>query len=214
MADSSSPEPPDLEAVFEPLEDRVRAWWAGILTGEPGQDHPIYGSSISVRQDSGQLTVAGVVPSEDVRERIVQEAAFLVGRGASEVVNEMTVVRPDVGAEGILSQIIVSVFPTMDLALLAKEFLEEHPGLELYCLWVEAPETEEPRRETLDAQTDKLVRRIVSEGNAALVVSVDELHAFHVRTLLDEESRSLQTFVQPPHPTTSSTPPPDERSGS
>jgi hypothetical protein len=182
---------------------RVGAWWASLIAGQVEQSHPIHGSKISAKVEGDTLVVRGKLPSEDDLAELRAELEHIAGHGVAHVRIEVTVDQAGTQQRGLLRQTLIGVFETAELAGFAAGYLEGHAQVPREAmLLVEADSDDAPKdRAALDDLgppfTDQ-ARALLDNGRSLLIVSVDEVDAFRVRELLDEETRSLETLVLPP----------------
>src|SRR5207249_1724524 len=93
------------------------------------------------------------------------------------------------------------VFGSRDAAVFAAELLRSHRDLSPR---VELLERADRRRPAFRTSVPPAFRDQAGEalagGHTLLVLTVDEVDAFTVRDLLEQETRSLATLSLPPHP--------------
>ena len=182
------------------LAEQVRAWWTAALMGNALSPHPVHGEALSVRFDDDTLVLSGYVTTEEELAALHDELDIARERGISNVRIDVEIREPP-GEQGLLAQTLIAIFPNEALARFAFAYVEAlgriaHEAVELIL-----PEAEARARiAALDEPYASLVRRHLDRGRAAVLVTVDETEAFHARELLDEETRSLEVVVLPPHP--------------
>jgi hypothetical protein len=194
--------------------ERVSAWWTSVLAGQADQSHPIQGTHVSAHVDGDTLLVRGSVPSQEDLDEIRAEVEHLAGHGVARVQVEVAVEPRNTDEKGLLRQTLVGLFENREQAGFAAGYLEGHGHVARESMLVIEPEQsgEQERRDAvarLGAPFADDVRRRLEQGQSALVVSVDEVDAFRVRELLDEETRSLETLVLPPQPAKPARPAPN-----
>jgi len=69
----------------DPLDEKVRAWWLEVLSGEQGRDHPIYGPNLRAKLSGDVLEVSGLVESKDADEKLRAEILTLTEGGICRV---------------------------------------------------------------------------------------------------------------------------------
>jgi hypothetical protein len=182
---------------------RVAAWWASLIAGQVEQSHPIHGSKIAAKVEGDTLVVRGKLPSGDDLAELRAELKHIEGHGVAHVRMEVSVNEAGTQQKGLLRQTLIGAFETAELAGFAAGYLEGHAQVPRESmLLVEADSDDAPKdRAALDGLgppfTDQ-ARALLDDGRSLLIVNVDEVDAFRVRELLDEETRSLETLVLPP----------------
>jgi len=168
------------------------------MAGAADRPHPAYGDKISAKLRGGLLQISGEVSSQRDRRALIQEAAQLVGRGVDDVdARRLRVARRD-DKPGLYEQRIIAAYGNGKLAEFARAFLGEHGHLRAKP--VEILDPDHPERARFAGDFEPEVKRALEAGQAVLMLSVDEMDAFEIRELLDEETRSLWTVAMPPQP--------------
>ena len=180
----------------DPLDEKVRAWWLEVLSGEQGRDHPIYGPNLRAKLNGDVLEVSGLVESKDADEKLRAEILKLTEGGICRVRFKVSVVETR-GDRGVLKQAIMAFYTNEAQSRMAERYLEGHP--------VVTP----TRVEVLDEQSVALVlkelantwRRELADGfkkgKSLLLVEVDEVEAFRAIELLDD-TKGVEILVLPP----------------
>jgi hypothetical protein len=187
----------------EPLEPArastalVTAWWASVLAGDVYQPHPVYGA-LKAHLDGGRLRLSGELESEADRRELVRQARERIGHGIDRVdVSRLTVVSNH-EKPGILSQTLVSAFPSREAAEFARTFVLKHSrAAPLEDEIVDSTHTDRLGALLPDAFIDDAGKALDS-GEALLILRVDETAAYRVRELLEEDTRSEWTIAAPP----------------
>lgn len=185
--------------------ERIRAWWTAVLAGQVDQPHPILGTNISASVRGETLIVRGTVPSRQDREEVRDEVQPLIGHGVSRVKLDLRVRTRETGERGLLRQTLIGTFASAEQAGFAAGYLEGQGQIAREGMLVIQPgdaSDREKRRfiSELGEPYARQLRERLQHGQSALIVSVDEIDAFRVRELLDEETRSIETLVLPPQP--------------
>jgi hypothetical protein len=177
-------------------KDREAAWWDEVLAGEAGVSHPVFADQLKVRVTDGKLVLAGELPSRRDRERIVREARSRLGNGVHEIdVSRLRyTTRPE--RRGVLDQTLIAAYQHRDTAELARKFIVEHSRVQ--PKHIEIVEKQLGRLEQLVPGIAKAARNRLERGDTLLVVRGDEVDAFDVRQLLEEDTRSVWTVAAPP----------------
>jgi hypothetical protein len=175
----------------------VSAWWASVLAGDVYEPHPVFGS-LKAQLDGGRLRLSGELENEADRNELVRQARERIGHGIDRVdVSRLTVARNH-EKPGILSQVLISAFPNLEAAEFARTFVLNHSRV--------APLTDE----IVDSKHSDRLQALLPEefiddaiealesGESLLILRVDEIAAFRVRELLEEETRSEWTIAMPP----------------
>jgi hypothetical protein len=180
------------------MDARTAAWWNAVLAGETDEPHPIFGERISVRLHRDRLELRGVLDRREDRAGLVRQARSRIGKGVREVDVSRLVVAPRLERPGLLEQTIVASFSDRATAELARKFVLEHgrvaPRQEAI---IDRTNVERLRSLVPREHLDDVQRRI-DRGEAVLVMRVDEIAAFTLRGLLEEETRSLWSLAIPP----------------
>jgi hypothetical protein len=181
----------------DPLDEKARAWWLEVLSGERGRDHPIYGPSLRAKLRGDVLEVSGVVESREAEEKLRAEMLALVEGGISQVRFKVAVVEAR-GDRGVLKQTIMAFFTNAAQSRMAERYLEGHPGV--------GP----TRVEILDEQSAPVALKELAQawrreladgfrkGKSLLLVEVDEVDAFRAIELLDD-TKGVEILVLPPN---------------
>ena len=108
------------------------------------------------------------------------------------------VVAPRLERPGLLEQTIIASFTDRATAELARKFVLEHGRVvPVQEAIIDRTNGERLRRLVPREHIDD-VRRRLARGEAVLVMRVDEIAAFTVRGLLEEETRSHWSLAVPP----------------
>jgi hypothetical protein len=196
---------PKSEERLDPLGDSTRAWWTSVLTGEVDSAHPIHGDSLKTRLEGETLIISGTVSTEEDRAAIGAETEHLKGHGVTTIRNGLEVVPELNDQKGLLTQTLIGVFENAELARFAQGYLQGHAHVHPQLLQVISPDPEADGRAALRALVPELywedAEKALDQGRGLLILAVDETEAFKARELLDEETRSLRTFILPPEAT-------------
>ena len=184
----------------ETAERRTRSWWAAVLAGQVDDPHPLYGANLDVAFKGGVLHLSGELPSEDDRQRLLEEAGEVVGRGVDAIDAKHLRVARRKEKPGILDQTLIAAFENRDVAEFARRYMVESRRIEPKLLEILDAGQEDMARELV--QTDFMgdVEKAFKAGQAVLMMRVDETSAFDARKLLAEETRSVWTIAAPPVP--------------
>jgi hypothetical protein len=175
----------------------VTAWWASVLAGDVYQPHPVYGS-LKAHLDGGRLRLSGELESEADRNELVRQARERIGHGIDRVDVSRLGVASNREKPGILSQILVSVFPNREAAEFARAFVLKHSrAAPMQDEIVDSTDADRLGALLPDGFIDDAGKALDS-GEALLILRVDETAAFRVRELLEEETRSEWTIAAPP----------------
>jgi len=176
----------------------VDAWWASILAGNIYEPHPIHGPAIKVRLDGSRLRLCGELESPEDRKELIRQARKRVGHGIDHVdSSDLTIARRD-EQSGILDQSLISAFPNREAAEYARAFVIKHSRVEPKYHDIVLQGEEERLRAVLPEHWIPKARKWLEEGQALLVLTVDETGAHRVRELLEEDTRSVWTVTAPP----------------
>jgi hypothetical protein len=175
----------------------IDAWWASVLAGDLYEPHPAYGS-LKAHLDGGRLRLSGELENEEDRNDLVRQARERIGHGIDGVDVSRLRVASNREKPGILSQTLISAFPNRDAAEFARVFVLKHSRV--------APLEDEVFDSThADRLQDLLPEEFIDDagkaldsGEALLILRVDEIAAFRVRELLEEDTRSEWTIAVPP----------------
>ena len=184
----------------ETAELRTRSWWAAVLAGQVDDPHPFYGADLDVAFKGGVLHLSGELPSEDDRQRLLEEAGEVVGRGIDAIDAKHLRVARHKEMRGILDQTLIAAFENRDVAEFARRYMVETRRIEPTLLEILDAGQEVRARELLPKDFIGDVEKATKAGQAVLIMRVDETSAFDVRKLLAEETRSLWTIAAPPVP--------------
>ena len=180
------------------MDPRIAAWWNAVLAGETDEPHPIHGGHISVRLHRDRLELRGVLDRREDRAELVRQARSRIGKGVREVDVSRLVVAPRLERPGLLEQTIVASFTDRATAELGRKFVLEHdrvaPTREAIIDRTNAGRL----RSLLPREHVEDVQRRIDLGEAVLVMRVDEIAAFTLRGLLEEETRSRWSLAIPP----------------
>ncbi len=196
-AEASAGQPADMTG------DRTKAWWSQVLAGQTAQTHPTWGSDLKFKVRGDELLVTGTLANDEDLAELTREVDAMKGNGISDYTIDVVVSPPETAQEGLLEQTLVGVYETADQARFAVSFIESSYHVTPTRMRVIEP------AEVGDAATRSIVpdeywddvEKALGEGHALLVLTVDEVKAFRAREALDEETRSLATFILPPQPT-------------
>jgi hypothetical protein len=184
------------------IGDRTRAWWSQVLAGQLEQTHPTWGSEVKFKLKGDHLDVTGEVSNKQDLHELRRELDAIKGNGISGYSLGVKVKPSDTAVEGLLEQTIIAVYESADQAYFAVQLIESSFHVSPTRMKIIEP------AQLDDAQTRDLVpdeywdevAGALRQGQALLVVTVDEVNAFKTREALDEETRSLTTYVLPPQP--------------
>jgi hypothetical protein len=179
---------------------RTRTWWASVLAGLVDEPHPTHGADVDVAFRRGTLRLSGVLPSDEDRKRLLEEAHEYVGRGIDAVDARHLIVADRKERPGILDQTLLAAFADRDVAEFARKYLVESRRIKAKKVEILDAKQEGMARRLLPAGFMSDVRKAFSAGQAVLMLRVDETDAFRVRELLAQETRSLWTVAAPPTP--------------
>ncbi len=180
---------------------RTKAWWAAVLAGLVDDPHPIYGADLDVAFKGGVLRLSGELPSEADRKELVEEAREYVGRGADAVDAKRLTVAKRSERAGVLEQTLIAAFPNRDVAEYARKYLVESRRVQAKQLEIiDSRHGEAKARQLLPPEFISDVQKAFKAGDAVLILRIDETHAYKVRELLAEDTRSLWTIATPPTP--------------
>ncbi len=194
-------------AASDPLCAHFVAWWASVLAGSVDHPHLIWGQHVRAHFDDDTLVLTGQVASEHDRAEIENEVTSLLGNTAIDLRNDLAVAPERRGEPGLLTQTLLSVFPSVAMARLAASSLTRHARVcpIVMNLFASAegsalPEVRAAVRGLLTEAYWPVVERALAKGQAILVVTIDETEAFQAREVLDQETGSLETITLPPEP--------------
>ena len=181
----------------DPLDEKVRAWWLEVLSGEQGRDHPIYGPSLRARLRGDVLEVSGAVESQEAEQKLRAEIQTLTEGGICQVRFEATVIEARGGARGVLKQAIMAFFTNPAQSRMAERYLEGHPGVTPMRVEILDERSVGP---VLGGLADAWRRELADgfrKGTSLLLVEVDEVEAFRAIELLDD-TKGVEILVLPP----------------
>ncbi len=187
------------------LRGPVRAWWTSIVDGRGDQSFPVDGVQLQAQVEADHMLVSGTVPSERERPEIQARVECLNRNGLVKSMIDVSMVPEAGGNPEMIVQTIVSAFETEGQARFAAACLQSLSHLDLFATKLVDPrvsketEIEAVRRFFTDAFWQD-VRQTLAEDHTILIVTVDEQGAYQTRAILDEDARSLRTFVLPPQP--------------
>ncbi|HEY5528802.1 MAG TPA: hypothetical protein VIL51_05040 [Thermoleophilia bacterium] len=180
----------------DPLAEKVDAWWLGVLSGEPGNDHPVYGSDLHAKLKGDILKVSGVLESENARKELEKEILTLGEGGIRRVRLKVEVVELQ-GDRGVLKQTILAFYTNAAQARMAERHLEGHSGLRPTCSQVLDAQTAADVLKEVAVEWRRELAEGFRKGKSLLLVEVDEIEVFRAAELL-EETKSLEVLVLPP----------------
>ena len=191
------------------LSDQSRAWWTSVLAGQIDAPHPVHGANLKARIEDDTLVVSGAVPSEEDLQAVTAETEHLKGHGITGVRNELEVVPVVTDQGGLLSQTLVGIFENGQSAGFAEGYLREHAHVREQLMKLITSGEQADGRAALQAVLPEAfwedATKALDDGQALLIVTVDETEAFKTRELLDEETRSLRTLILPPEAASNTT---------
>ena len=176
----------------------IDAWWNAVLAGGD-EPHPIYGDDLKVSIRHGVLRLAGTLPTEDGEELLKRAEAF-VGHGIDAVDPKRLKRLKSTEKAGILEQTLIAGFRNRDVAEIAGRYLVGIRRLKAKALEVLGSGQAAMPRRLVPEDFVSRVEKAFADGEAVLVVRVDETEAFKVREMLAEDTRSRWTVATPPTP--------------
>ncbi|MBV9100446.1 MAG: hypothetical protein JOZ46_07360 [Candidatus Dormibacteraeota bacterium] len=188
--------PPERDVIA----DRLHGWWAQVIAGQLEHRHPVHGTALRLRFDRDVLVVSGVLEHRRELTELRRQLRELSAGTGTRVRIDVAVVGGDRAEEGLLDQTIVGVFETPARAEFARRLLDTHPLVRPRSMRIlgSADVSSAAARRIIPREYRDQVRDALRKGNTLLVVTVDEVHAFRARDLIDEETRSLMTMTLPP----------------
>ena len=180
----------------DPLAEKVRVWWLGVLSGEPGRDHPVYGSDLRATLRGDILEVSGFVESRNAKEELEREILSLSEGGIRRVRLKIEVEKVG-GDRGVLKQAIMAFYTNPEQAHMGERYLQGHSGVK--PTYSEVLDEQSATR-VLKELVKKWRRELAvgfGKGKSLLLIEVDEVEAFRATELLDE-TNSLEILVLPP----------------
>ena len=195
---------PAEEKSLQIVQARVQSWWLAVIANQAEEDHPIYGNKVKAHLDGQTLIITGTVPSGDDRDALQAEAETAALAAGATIRNEVEVEPDETGETGLLQQTLIGLFETDQQAAFARGYLEAHEMADPSRMVAISPEAVPDWRvklqSALPVEYQEDVARALGEGRSVLIVTVDEISAFRLRQLLEEETQSLETVVLPPEP--------------
>ena len=180
----------------DPLDEKVRAWWLEVLSGEPGRDHPIYGPNLRAKLRGDVLEVSGVVESKNAEEKLRAEIRTLTEGGIRRVRFKVAVVEAR-GDHGVLKQTIMAFFTNAAQSRMAERYLEGHPGVTPTRVEVLDERSVGPVLKELANAWRRELADGFRRGKSLLLVEVDEVETFRAIELLDD-TKGVEILVLPP----------------
>jgi hypothetical protein len=180
----------------DPLEDKVRAWWLEVLSGEPGRDHPVYGPNLRANLSGDVLEVSGLVDSKEAEEKLRTEISALTEGGICQVSFKVAVVEAQ-GERGVLKQMIMAFYTNAAQSRMAERYLEGHPGVSPTRVEVLDEQSAAPVLKELANAWRRELADGFRKGRSLLLVEVDEVEAFRAIELLDD-TKGVEILVLPP----------------
>jgi hypothetical protein len=175
----------------------IDAWWASVLAGDLYEPHPAYGS-LKAHLDGGRLRLSGELENEEDRNDLVRQARERIGHGIDGVDVSRLRVASNREKPGILSQTLISAFPNRDAAEFARAFVLKHSRVAPLEDEVVDSTHADRLRDVLPEEFIDDAGKALDSGEALLILRVDEIAAFRVRELLEEDTRSEWTIAVPP----------------
>jgi hypothetical protein len=175
----------------------IDAWWASVLAGDLYEPHPAYGS-LKAHLDGGRLRLSGELEKEEDRNDLVRQARERIGHGIDGVDVSRLRVASNREKPGILSQTLISAFPNRDAAEFARAFVLKHGRVAPLEDEVVDSTHADRLRNLLPEEFIDDAGKALDSGEALLILRVDEIAAFRVRELLEEDTRSEWTIAVPP----------------
>jgi hypothetical protein len=180
----------------DPLDEKVRAWWLEVLSGEQGRDHPIYGPNVRAKLSGDVLEVSGLVESKDAEAKLRTEILTLNEGGICQVRFRVKVVEPQ-GDRGVLKQTIMAFYTNSAQTRMAERYLEGHPGVTPIRVEVLDEQSVVPVLKDLADEWRRELADGFKKGKSLLLVEVDEIEAFRAVELLDD-TKGVEILVLPP----------------
>ena len=175
----------------------IDAWWASVLAGDLYEPHPAYGS-LKAHLDGGRLRLSGELEKEEDRNDLVRQARERIGHGIDGVDVSRLRVASNREKPGILNQTLISAFPNRDAAEFARAFVLKHGRVAPLEDEVVDSTHADRLRNLLPEEFIDDAGKALDSGEALLILRVDEIAAFRVRELLEEDTRSEWTIAVPP----------------
>src|SRR5882762_8902842 len=174
----------------------IDAWWATVLAGDVSEPHPVFGN-VKVQLHGSRLRLSGELESDAERKDLVDQARQRIGHGIDGEDASGLKVTSRKEKAGVLEQTLGSAFPSRDAAEFARDFVIKHSRV--------VPKQSEivdghhaDIRKRVPADFARAARKALDSGQALLILTVDEIEAFRVRELLEEDTRSEWTVAAPP----------------
>jgi hypothetical protein len=180
----------------DPLDEKARAWWLEVLSGEQGRDHPIYGPNLRARLKGDVLEVSGLVESRDAETKLRDEILTLSEGGIRQVLFKVELVEPH-GERGVLKQTIMAFYTNAQQTRMAERYLEGHPGVTPSRVEVLDERSVGPLLKELAHAWRRELSDGFKKGKSLLLVEVDEVEAFRAIELLDD-TKGVEILVLPP----------------
>lgn len=182
------------------IDPRVKTWWDNVLAGGTSEAHPVHGDRVHARVRNGRLEVSGRLEQPRDVEQVADQARMRAGHGVAEVDTSGLRVADRHERPALYDQTLVAAYPDRATAELAKRLIDEHARVrpESHAI-VDRTNISQLRDVLPPAHLDDARRRI-DRGEALLVLRVDETRAYTVRSLMEEETRSVWTTATPPEP--------------
>ena len=177
---------------------RVNEWWDDVLAGESDKPHPNLGDQIRVRLHNDRLALSGQVDSASELQALVAQARARIGHGVNHVDTSGLHVDRRPEQRGVLEQALVAAYSDRATAELAGKLVQQHAQISPHQQAI-VDRTNPQRLDGLlppDFVDDARAR--IARGDALLILSVDEIDAFKVRGIVEEETRSTWTVAAPP----------------
>lgn len=175
----------------------VDAWWASVLAGDVYEPHPVYGA-LKAHLDGGRLRLSGDLDTEADRSELVRQARERIGHGIDRVDVSRLTVASNKEKPGILNQTLISAFPNREAAEFARAFVLKHSRVAPLQDEIVDSAHSDRLRALLPEEFIDDAGKALGSGEALLIVRVDEIAAFRVRELLEEDTRSTWTIAVPP----------------
>ena len=176
----------------------IAHWWNAVLAGETGEPHPVLGDRVSVRVAGERLVISGQLDRSEDRDELVKQARARIGRGIKELDTSHLKVADRHETPGLLDQTLIAAFPDRDTAELACKFVLERSRVTPYQQAIVDRRNAGDLGKLLPEGFVEDARRHVENGDALLVMRVDETDVFLVREILEEDTRSSWTIATPP----------------
>ena len=186
------------------IRERKLTWWTQVLAGPVDDTYPAPGAHVIATLEGDTRVVSGIVATEQDRREIEVDVNSLIGNGIAAVRIELEVSSESTEEQGLLTQTLVGVFESEAQARFAASYLSSQEELHPTALLIVAPEKRNRSagkwHRLLPKDYWKDVDEALSASRSVVIVTVDETLAFRAREILEEETRSQQTWVLPPVP--------------